>query len=43
MTKTNPSPRLAEASRSSVRLTTAQAIVRYLAAQHSDRDGRRSA
>src|SRR3982751_3181905 len=41
MTKTNPSPRVAEATHSTVRLTTAQAIVRYLAAQHSLRDGRR--
>src|SRR4051795_12006185 len=41
MTKTNPGPRLAEATRPTVRLTTAQAIVRYLAAQHSVRDGRR--
>ena len=41
MTKTNPSPRIAEATRSTMRLTTAQAIVRYLAAQHSVRDGQR--
>ena len=41
MTKTNPGPRLAEATRPTVRLTTAQAIVRYLAAQHSVRDGQR--
>src|SRR3954468_20371886 len=41
MTKTNPSPRLAEATRPPVRLTPAQASVRYLAAQHSVRDGRR--
>jgi len=41
MTKTNPGPRLAEATRPTVRLTTAQAIVRYVAAQHSVRDGQR--
>jgi 3D-(3,5/4)-trihydroxycyclohexane-1,2-dione acylhydrolase (decyclizing) len=41
MTKTNPGPRLAEATRPTVRLTTAQAIVRYVAAQYSVRDGQR--
>src|SRR3954468_16634459 len=40
MTKTNPRPAPA-AVQTTVRLTTAQAIVRYLAAQTSVRDGRR--
>ena len=40
MTKTNPRPAPA-ASHTTVRATTAQAIVRYLAAQTSVRDGRR--
>src|SRR3954454_23754217 len=40
MTKTNPRPAPA-AVQTTVRVTTAQAIVRYLAAQTSVRDGRR--
>src|SRR3954462_14020921 len=40
MTKTSPRPAPA-ASVTTVRVTTAQAIVRYLAAQTSVRDGRR--
>src|SRR3954462_11028224 len=40
MTKTSPRPAPA-ASHTTVRVTTAQAIVRYLAAQTSDRDRRR--
>ena len=40
MTKTNPRP-APVAVQTTVRVTTAQAIVRYLAAQTSVRDGRR--
>src|SRR3954465_8729899 len=40
MTKTNPRPAPA-AVQTTVRVTTAQAIVRYLAAETSGRDGRR--